>query len=119
MTKRDFRGIYNQLEKDRDKVRTMGLILQDPENGVDYVMVDPNYELPWGTFEEFRRAASEHQPIGWLPFYTTDPRVQLAIGTGHGFEIKNTGPNTYGIRTTGENPQAWREATRLLKKALS
>lgn len=118
ITKRGFKEIYAGLEEDRDLVVGEGLVLRDPETGLDYVMRDENYELPWGSFSEFQQAAAEHQPIGWLPFYTTDPRMPLALGTGPGFEIKETAPDAYGIRTTGENPEAWRLASDVLRRVL-
>jgi hypothetical protein len=119
ITKRGFDEIYKGLERDADKIRTDGLLLRNPEDGSDYVMIEPDYALPWSTLDEFRQAANDHQPIGWLPFYTTDPRIQLVLGNRHGLEIKETGPDAYGIKTTGENPDAWHLATDLLHRALS
>jgi len=119
INKRGFHEIYAGLERDATKIKTAGLTLQDPENGRDYVMQDNNYQLPWGSFDSFRKVANQHQPVGWLPFYTTDLRAGLALGTGPGFEIKETAPDMYGIRTTGENPDAWRLASDVLHRALS
>jgi len=114
-----FEDIYAGLERDAEAIQTTGLLLRDPETGEDYIFQDRDYELPWASFEEFRQKADEHQPVGWLPFYTTDPRVELALGMRHGFEIKPTGENSYGVKTTGENPNAWDEAFRDLRGALS
>jgi len=114
-----FRQIYEDLERDAESVRDSGLVLRDPEEGQNYVMRDPHFELPWRSFDSFRKAANEHQPIGWLPFYTTDPRVELAVGTGPGFEVKTTGPGCYSVKTTGKNPDAWKTVTKVLKGALS
>lgn len=119
ISKRGFKEIYAGLERDANQIQMDGLMLRDPEDGRDYLMQDESYELPWSSFQEFRQAAEEHQPIGWLPFYTTDPRVELALGAHSGFEIKPTGPNTYGVKTTGDNPNAWGEAFSILRQALS
>lgn len=119
INKRGFREIYAGLEQDADRIRTAGLVLRDPEDDHDYLMQDKGYQLPWGSFDVFRKVAHEHQPIGWLPFYTTDPRIELALGTGPGFEIKETGPESYGVRTSGENPEAWKMASEVLRRALS
>lgn len=118
ITKRGFEDIYAGLERDGEEIRTIGIALRDPEDGRDYMALDENYELPWSSFEEFHKKAQQHQPIGWLPFYTTDPRVELALGAGPGFEIKQTGENSYGIRTDGMTSGAWRKAAAALAKAV-
>lgn len=118
ITKRAFREIHDGLERDRDLVRTTGLQLRDPEDGEIYTMRDEGYELPWVNFGEFRRRAEEHQPVGWLPFYTTDPRASLALGVGHGFQIKPTGPDAYAVRTESPDPGVWERAGAVLRRAL-
>jgi hypothetical protein len=117
--KRGFDDIYAGLERDAEEIRTIGVLLRDPEDGNDYVAMDEDYEFPWSSFEEFLAQAREHQPVGWLPFYTTDPRVKLALGSGPGFEIKKTDEDAYGIRTDGTDPEAWTKAAAVLGRALS
>lgn len=114
-----FEDIYAELERDAEVIQTTGLLLRDPETGEDYVFQDRDYELPWRSFKEFQQKANAHQPIGWLPFYTTDPRIGLALGTRHGFEIKETGDNAYGVKTTGENPDAWDDVFAVLRQTFS
>jgi hypothetical protein len=114
-----FDQIYAGLVRDSEEIRTIGVLMRDPEDGRDYVALDEDYELPWGSYEEFLAKAREHQPVGWLPFYTTDPRIELALGKGEGFEIKQTGDDSYGIRTAGTNPEAWTKAAATLARALS
>jgi hypothetical protein len=118
LDKRDFGQIFSNLREDGKKIRGSGLLLRDPEDGKDYVMQDDSYTLPWGSLDAFRKVASHHQPVGWLPFYTTDPRAELAVGHGTGFEIKQTAPDIFGVRTDGTNPDAWKEASAVLRRAL-
>ena len=117
--KRGFDDIYTSLVRDSEEIQTIGVLLRDPEDGKDYVARDEDYRLPWGSFEEFLAEAREHQPVGWLSFYTTDPRVPLALGKGDGYEIKKTGADSFGVRTDGTNPEAWTKAAAALAKALS
>jgi len=119
ISKRAFSDIYASLERDAEEIRTIGALLRDPEDGKDYVAMDEDYQLPWSSLEEFLSQAGEHQPVGWLPFYTTDPRARLALGRGEGFEIKQTGDDAYGVRTDGTNLQAWVKAAAVLSRALS
>lgn len=117
--KRGFEDIYAGLVRDAEEIQTIGVLLRDPEDGNDHVAMDEDYRLPWNSFEEFVEEAREHQPVGWLSFYTTDPRAELAVGKGPGYEIKKTGDDSFGVRTDGTNRDAWTKAAAALAKALS
>lgn len=116
---RDFRKIYEGLEDDEDQIRTGGMVLRDPEIDRDYLMQDSNYQLPWGSFDSFRKVAARHQPLGWLPFYTSDPRVRLALQKNPDFMIKQTGAHSFGVKTREPDLKIWRKAYAALHKALS
>lgn len=118
LEKREFGTIYANLGDDADRIRSTGLLLHDPEDGRDYVMQDDAYQLPWSTFDAFRKVADGHQTVGWLPFYTTDPRVDLVVGEHPGFEIKQTRPGSYGIHTEKLDADAWKQAGDMLRDAL-
>jgi len=116
---KDFKKIYEGLEDDAEQIRTGGLVLRDPENDRDYLMQDYNYELPWGSFDSFRKVAGRHQPLGWLPFYTADPRMPFAVQKNPDFMIKQIGAHTFGVKTREPDPKIWRKAFSVINKALS
>lgn len=105
--------IFRGLELDALEVSNGGLKLRDPEDGKLYLLEDPGYELPWDQ-DSFVRRARAHQRRGWLPFYTTDPRTGLLVGDHDGFEIRQTGDDSFGVWSSGRDPRSWEKATNFM-----
>jgi hypothetical protein len=65
ISSRNFKAIYEELEKDRLAIRNGGLKIKDIESGKTVLYKDKNYELPW-TEKEFIEQAAIYQQNGVL-----------------------------------------------------
>lgn len=113
----DFQSIYEGLLKDRRQVRQQGLLLWDPEAQRVVQFKQPKYDLPWD-FRGFLKRAQAHQPIGWLPFYTDDPRAKEAVGSWPRFEVLQRGDGMFAVKTKEPSPHVWERATDIVIDAL-
>jgi hypothetical protein len=59
---------YDELESHKNIIRNQGLELKDPEDGLKYMLKNPNYELPWNK-KAFVERAKEHAKFGVLGIY--------------------------------------------------
>jgi|SRR5579884_612880 len=61
-----FERIWDQLNREEGAIRGQGLEVKDSENQQPFLFRNPDYDLPWSSFEEFYDQATAHQNIGYL-----------------------------------------------------
>jgi hypothetical protein len=60
--------VFDSLSDQKEKIKTTGLELIDPEDGSRYNLKNSNYELPWDK-KAFVERAKEHSKFGVLGIY--------------------------------------------------
>jgi len=61
-----FERIWDELKREEPAIRGDGLQVKDSENQNPYLFQDPDYTVPWPSFDDFYREAGNHQNIGYL-----------------------------------------------------
>ena len=61
-----FERIWEELKREEGPIRGDGLQVKDSENQKAYLFRDPDYSVPWSSFEDFYREAGAHQNVGYL-----------------------------------------------------
>lgn len=126
----EFESVWSKLKAEAQQIRENGLKLIDVETGEEVLFKDPNYKLPWNSFQDFYQVAGTNQQKGYIGFYVRDP------GVVHHLRHLLTGPSKFnffrevgridnavlfalGVRQKDEEEQrkAWRSWTKRIKDA--
>lgn len=87
-TDADIKNKYNSVIKDFIKITSDKLPLKDIESNEDYHYSNVNYNLPWQSFEDFKKDITDNMNIGY--FGIVDPKGINNINLDHiKFEIEN------------------------------
>lgn len=69
------KNAWKNLLLDQEKIKTVGLWLNNCENNNKYYLYDPNWQLPF-TFEEFKAVCSgEKEVVGYVGFICDDKKI--------------------------------------------
>lgn len=69
--------IWDELVRERQKIRAGGLIVEDSETQQEYRFEDRQFALPWDSFEEFHEEASAQQSVGYIGILVPPERLEL------------------------------------------
>lgn len=71
-----FEDIWDQLDREKEKINSDGLKLYDSENNDETIFKDKKYDLPWGK-KEFVNKAMEYQKKGVLGIFKDDAKESV------------------------------------------
>jgi hypothetical protein len=121
ISSRNFKAIYEELEKDRHAIRNGGLKIKDIESGKLFLYKDAKYELPWNE-KEFIEQAGIYQQNGVLGIRTGNRKrikeklLQLEIPS---VQVVDKKPVllilTSASGTDADIRNTWKEVTRQVK----
>ena len=72
-----FEQIWTELNREALEIRGGGLVVRDCENDTPYRFAQPDWRVPWPSFETFYREAASHQNEGYLGIIV--PQTQPAL----------------------------------------
>jgi hypothetical protein len=73
-----FERIWDELQREVPLIRGVGLEVKDCENDEAFLFRQPDYRIPWRSFEDFYREATAHQNVGYLGVLVPHDRPDLA-----------------------------------------
>ncbi|MCD6067113.1 MAG: hypothetical protein K0S33_1939 [Bacteroidetes bacterium] len=118
---KDFKTIYEELEKDRKAIRNGGLQIKDIESGKVYLYRDKKYELPWEEKEFIEKAGLYQQNgvLGLRPGNRKRLKAALLKLDIPGVEVVEKKPTllilTSPLGTDADIKETWKEITRQVK----
>ena len=130
-----FERIWNELKREEDPIRGDGLVVKDSESQKEFVFREPTYRVPWGSFDEFYKAAGTHQNLGYLGLIVPTELGELAewlAADGHCTDVTRVeeepevgrllGGRLFGIHVNAEDParrgDEWRAVTEYIRETL-
>ena len=112
LSNQELGGIFEGLLEDQAKIRTTGLVLDDPETADSAcIFQDYEYRLPFKDASDFICQVQGHQNIGWLSFYPDLKKTSQIVGQHGCFEIVQYKPHAFAVKVQHPTPEKWQEAT--------
>ncbi len=72
-----FEHIWEELLREKRRIREGGLEVRDSESDRRYLFLDEAYQLPWQTFDDFFAEANPHQNKGYIGVRIPHERVEI------------------------------------------
>ena len=66
---------WDNLNKDKEKIRTKGLLLNNCENNNKYFLYDPNWDLPFSYKEFYDICSGKNGATGYIAFFCKDKSI--------------------------------------------
>lgn len=131
-----FARIWDRLRVERDRIRTIGLLVRDSESHEPRIFAERDYELPWPDFAVFYAAAGGQQSRGFLGIVAPNERravvrriaadgfATAAVRVAFDAQLSEAlGQATLGIdvvsRCPAERDAAWADVTEYLRGRLN